>query len=88
MHQLMTMKSNSTICRYADDHTLTVSFRADTLDKEDERRCIANLESSMLDIKSWMDEKKLKMNSRIEFIFFSQQQQKKTTLIKCGTRYS
>ena len=76
------IKSNNTIYGYADDHALTDSFTADTFDKEDERRCIANLESSMLDIKSWMDENRLKMNtSKTEFILFgSRQQLQKTTL--------
>ena len=76
------IKGSNSIYGYADDHVLTDSFTANVHDKQDENRCSENLENSMDDIKLWMDESRLKMNtSKTEFILFgSQQQLAKTTL--------
>ena len=76
------IKGNSSIYGYADDHALTDAFRANICDKQDEKRCVCKLERSMLEIKSWMDENRLKMNtSKTEFIMFgSRQQLSKTSL--------
>ena len=59
---------------YADDHALKKAFKASS--KTDEITSIASLRSVIFDIKSWMDENRLKMNnSKTEFILFGSRQQ-------------
>lgn len=71
---------NIDIHGYADDHALKLSFNAS--DREEEHRSITNLESVAMDIKSWMDRNRLKMNSsKTEFIMIGSKQQ----LSKCVT---
>ena len=55
---------------YADDHSIWKCFKL-----EDESDTIATIESTMLDVKCWMDAVCLKMNeSKTEFIYFSSKQ--------------
>ena len=59
---------------YADDHALKKAFKASS--RTDEITSIASLRSVIFDIKSWMDENRLKMNnSKTEFILFGSRQQ-------------
>ena len=65
---------------YADDHALKNSFKAS--DRKSESESIRNIEKCMVQIKSWMDSNRLKMNStKTEFILFGH----KTQLKKCET---
>ena len=76
------ISEENSIYGYADDHAITDTFTAHVHNKQDEESCTSRLESSMCEIKSWMDENRLKMNtSKTEFILFgSRQQLTKTTL--------
>ena len=59
---------------YADDHALKVSFSAG--DRNDEKAAISHLENCAIDIKNWMDQNRLKMNSsKTEFILIGSRQQ-------------
>ena len=65
---------------FADDHRYTNSFNAKSRDKEEAR--IKEFEECATNIKTWMDENRLKMNnSKTEFIMFGLQQH----LQKCTT---
>ena len=71
-----------TLNGFADDHSVSRTFKSSKLGQKDELETIAIIESSMLDIKSWMDHVQLKMNERkMEFIFFGGSRQ----LEKCIT---
>ena len=66
---------------FADDHALKNSFKAGDL--EVERTCILTLESTAGNVKTWMDQNRLKMNDeRTEFIVFASHQ----LLPKCETK--
>jgi hypothetical protein len=72
---------NIDIQGYADDHILKNSFRAGSIDEE--AGSIGKLQDLMFDVKEWMDQNRLKMNSsKTEFILFGSKQQ----LTKCQTR--
>ena len=59
---------------YADDHALKQSFHGSSRDEENES--IHRLEHTITDIKDWMDENRLKMNSdKTEFILMGSKQQ-------------
>ena len=65
---------------FADDHTLRDQFKAN--DRDDEIASISRLENSANDLKTWMDEIRLRMNSdKTEFIMFGS----KVQLSKCNT---
>ena len=65
---------------YADDHILKNSFRASS--RVDEKDSIRSLERTLVDIKVWMDQNRLKMNDdKTEFIMFASKRQ----LEKCET---
>ena len=65
---------------FADDHVLKNSFRASS--RVDEKECILSLEATLVDIKVWMDQNRLKMNDdKTEFIMFASKRQ----LEKCET---
>ena len=69
---------------FADDHSVRRMFRPSKLGHRDELETIAIIEESMLDIKSWMDQVRLKMNdSKTEFIYFGWPSQ----LDKCITQH-
>ena len=56
---------------FADDHSVRKTFKPDQLEHHEETNTIAVLEKSKLDIKSWMDAVRLKMNnSKTKFIYF------------------
>ena len=56
---------------FADDHSVRRAFKPSKLDHKDELETIVIIEQSMLEIKSWMDQVRLKMNeSKTEFIHF------------------
>ena len=61
---------------FADDHSVRKSFKADS--STDEAETNRTLEECMLNIKSWMDSMRLKMNpSKTEFIYFGSRPQLK-----------
>ena len=67
---------------FADDHSVRKTFKLEKLDHHQEQKTIAAIEKLMLDIKSWMDAVRLKMNnSKSEFIYFGGSKQ----LEKCIT---
>ena len=47
---------------FADDHTLSDQFKAN--DRDEEISSISRLEKSAEDLKTWMDENRLRMNSK------------------------
>ena len=56
---------------FADDHSVRRAFKPSRLDHKDELETITIKEQSMLEIKSWMDQVRLKMNeSKTKFIYF------------------
>ena len=70
------------LCRYADDHALKVSFKANHDDRNEEKSCIAHIENCMDDVKKWMDTNRLKIiSSKTKFILFGNSRQ----LRKCTT---
>ena len=65
---------------FADDHSVRKTFKAGNTDEE--TTTISKLESSLLSIKQWMDQARLKMNpSKTEFIYIGNAPQ----LCKCIT---
>ena len=61
-------------------HALSNAFLASS--REAEKSCITNLENCLVEIKTWMDMNRLRMNSdKTEFILFGSQKQ----LQKCIT---
>ena len=50
------ISEEKSIYGYADDHAITDTFTAHVHNKQDEESCTGRLESSMCEIKSWMDE--------------------------------
>ena len=68
------------IYSFTDDHTLRDQFKANN--RDDEIASISRLENSADDLKTWMDENRLRMNSdKTEFIMFGS----KVQLSKCET---
>ena len=66
--------------RFADNHVLKNSFRASS--RVDEKESILSLESTLDNVKTWMDQYRLKMNNgKTEFIMFASEKQ----LEKCVT---
>ena len=56
---------------FVDDHSVCTTFKPSKLDHKEELDTIVTIESTMLDIKSWMDQVCLKLNeSKTEFIYF------------------
>ena len=56
---------------FTDDHSICTTFIPSKLDHKEELDTITTMESTMLDIKSWMDQVCLKLNeSKTEFIYF------------------
>ena len=47
---------------FADDHSIRTTFRPSKLDHKEEHDTIANIEETMLKVKSWMDQVLLKLN--------------------------
>ena len=67
MHEAV--KKTISLYGFADDHTLRDQFKAN--DRDDEIASISRLENSANDLKTWMDENRLRMNSdKTEFIMF------------------
>ena len=65
---------------FADDHTLRDQFKAN--DRDEKSASISRLEKSADDLKTWMDENRLRINSeKTEFIMFGS----KVQLSKCDT---
>ena len=62
-----------TIHDFADDHTVGNKFKPG--DCSDEARCMDELEKCATDLKIWMNEKRLKMNNKTEFIIFGSKPQ-------------
>ena len=69
---------------FADDHSVRRMCMPSKIGHKDELETIAIIEKSMLDIKSWMDQVRLKMNdSKTKFIYFGWPSQ----LDKCITNH-
>ena len=65
---------------FADDHSLKRSFKVD--DRKAEQTTISALQNCLMNVKTWMDENRLKMNDgKTEFIMFGAKKQ----LAKCKT---
>ena len=65
---------------FADDHSLKRSFKAD--DRNAEQPIISALQDCLKNVKTWMDENRLKMNDgKMEFIMYGAKKQ----LAKCKT---
>ena len=74
------VSQNIGIHGYADDHALRKTFSANS--RVEENMAIKDMEDSSINIKSWMDANRLKMNgSKTEFIMFGHRKQ----LQKCIT---
>ena len=50
---------------FADDHSVHTTFKPSKLDHREELDTIATIESTMLDIKSWMDQVCLKYSQSV-----------------------
>ena len=56
---------------FADDHSVCTTFKPSKLDHKEELDTTATIESTMVDIKSWMNQVHLKLNeAKTEFIYF------------------
>ena len=67
---------------FADDHSIRTTFRPSKLDHREENDTIANIEATMLTVKTWMDQVRLKLNeAKTEFMYFGWPSQ----LGKCST---
>ena len=56
---------------FTDDHSIRTTFKPSKLDHKEECDTIANIEKTMLKVKSWMDQVCLKLNeAKTEFIYF------------------
>ena len=72
------VKKDLTLTGFADDHSICKQFKSGT---RQEQNTIAVLESSLKNIKAWMDAVRLKLNeSKTKFIYFGSEQQ----LLKCS----
>ena len=59
---------------FADDHVLKNSFMASS--RVDEKESISSLESTLVNVKTWMDQNRLKMNDgKTEFMMFASKKQ-------------
>ena len=68
---------------FADDHLIYKLFKSNQTSNSQERNTIKTLENTMDDVKQWMDQMRLKMNTnKTEFILFGSKQQ----LIKTDTQ--
>ena len=69
------VKKDLTLTKFADDHSICKQFKSGSGQEQD---TIAILESSLKDIKAWMDAVRLRLNeSKTEFIYFGSRQQLK-----------
>ena len=56
---------------FADDHSIRTTFRPSKLDHREEHATIDKIEATMLKVKSWMDQVRLKLNeAKTEFMYF------------------
>ena len=79
---LIVWPSGLELNEFADDHSVHTTFKPSKLDHKEELDTITSIESTMLDIKSWMDQVHLKLNeAKTEFIYFGWPSQ----LEKCTT---
>ena len=68
---LVVQPSGLELNRFMDDHSVCTTLKPSKLDHKEELVTIVTIESTMLDIKSWMDQVCLKLNeSKMEFIYF------------------
>ena len=75
------VEKDLTLTGFAGHHSIYKQFKPGT---RQEQVTIANLESSLIDIKAWMDAVRLKLNeSKTEFIFFGSRKQ----LSKCSKNF-
>ena len=66
------VKKDLTLTRFADNHSICKQFKSGIGQEQD---TIATLESSLKDIKVWMDAVRLRLNkSKTEFIYFGSRQ--------------
>ena len=56
---------------FADDHSIRTTSKPSKLDHREEQDTIANIEATMLKVKSWMDQVRLKLNeAKTEFMYY------------------
>ena len=68
---LVVQPSGQELNGFMDDHSICTTFKPSKLDHKEELDTITTIESTMLDIKSLMDQVHLKLNeSKMEFIYF------------------
>ena len=68
---LVVQPSGLELNRFVDEHSICTTFKPSKLDHKEELDTITTIESTMLDIKSWMDQVHLKLNElKMEFIYF------------------
>ena len=68
---LVVQPSGLALNGFTDDHSICTTFKPSKLDHKEELDTITTIESTMLDIKSWMDQVHLKLNkSKTESIYF------------------
>ena len=68
---LVVQPSGLELNRFVDEHSICTTFKPSKLDHKEEPDTITTIESTMLDIKSWMDQVHLKLNElKMEFIYF------------------
>jgi hypothetical protein len=76
----MSVKESNELIGYADDHSICGSFKAG--DNAAEIKTPCDLSSTLVDIKQWMLQNRLKMNDeKTEFIIFGSRH----SLSKCST---
>ena len=63
-----------TLLGYSDDHALKDTFNAKS--RDDENRCLVEMEECLKDVNTWMCKNRLKMNNekKPEFIYFGSRQ--------------
>ena len=68
---LVVQRSGLELNGFVDGHSIRTTLKPSKLDHREELDTIAIIESTMLDIKSWIDQVRLKLNeSKMEFIYF------------------
>ena len=66
---LVVQPSGLELNSFVDDHSICTTFKSSKLDHKEELDTIANIEETMLDIKSWIEQVHLKLNeANTEFI--------------------
>ena len=69
--ELVVQPSGLELNGFADDHSIRTTFKPSKLDHTEEFETIAKIETTMLKVKTWMDQVRLKLNeAKTEFMYF------------------